>query len=260
MKTEQLGYLFLDAMTDPTKFKSFQVKLKEAASPKIKLRKTATYTVQSVQKPSKVFKNYQLHIGRNWYNADHFRLVSELTEQQEQPIEIETLKAFSDNYQIPKGVDVICLGNSLFASKGDKGTTLEKSEIPFIKWESGTKTAVHSSFLAPINPSDHPDYQPDHSVTDETIKEIPIPSGSVKAGDVINVIAKFKAEEIDNKLKQLNDSFELEFKYFEPTKPHPDNQTVNTLIQYVSEHKDKMSKESINHFASLIGLIKLGAL
>lgn len=102
--------------------------------------------------------------------------------------------------------------------------------------------------------------QPDHSVTDETIKEIPIPSGSVKAGDVINVIAKFKAEEIDNKLKQLNDSFELEFKYFEPTKPHPDNATVTTLIQYVSDHREAMTKESILHFANLIGLIKLGAL
>ena len=47
---------------------------------------------------------------------------------------------------------------------------------------------------------------------------------------------------------------------FQPEPIHPDNQTINTLIQYVSEHKDKMSKESINHFASLIGLIKLGAL
>jgi hypothetical protein len=47
---------------------------------------------------------------------------------------------------------------------------------------------------------------------------------------------------------------------FEPTKPNPDNQTVNTLVQYVSEHKQSMSKESIVHFANLIGLIKLGAL
>lgn len=178
MKTEQLTLEYLEQMTDPTKFKPFQVRLKEGVLPKIKLRRSATYTVQSVQKPSKVFKTYQLHIGRNWYNADMFRLV---TEQ-------------------------------------------------------------------------------DHSVTDETIKEIPIPSGSVKAGDVINVIAKFKAEEIDNKLKQLNDSFELEFKYFEPTKPHPDNATIETLIQYVSDHRDSMSKDSILHFANLIGLIKLGAL
>lgn len=47
---------------------------------------------------------------------------------------------------------------------------------------------------------------------------------------------------------------------FQPEPIHPDNQTVNTLIQYVSEHKDSMSKDSIRHFASLIGLIKLGAL
>lgn len=47
---------------------------------------------------------------------------------------------------------------------------------------------------------------------------------------------------------------------FQPERIHPDNQTVNTLIQYVSEHKDSMSKDSIRHFASLIGLIKLGTI
>jgi hypothetical protein len=47
---------------------------------------------------------------------------------------------------------------------------------------------------------------------------------------------------------------------FKPTEPNPDNQTVNALVQYVSEHKQSMSKESVMHFANLIGLIKLGAL
>jgi hypothetical protein len=47
---------------------------------------------------------------------------------------------------------------------------------------------------------------------------------------------------------------------FEPNKPNPDNQTVKSLVQYVSEHKESMSKESVMHFANLIGLIKLGAL
>lgn len=132
MKTLSLNYLFLDAMTDPTKFKSFQVKLKNYATPKIKLRKSATYTVTGVSKPSKVFKHYLLQIGQNVYSSEHFNLVTEL----------------------------------------------------------------------------------DHSVTEQ----------------------------------------------FQPEPIHPDNQTVNTLIQYVSEHKDSMSKESILHFANLIGLIKLGAL
>ena len=132
MKTEQLTLEYLEQMTDPTKFKSFKVKLKDGASPKIKLRKTATYTVKNVYKPSKFYKTHKLTIGNNSYNADMFRLV---TEQ-------------------------------------------------------------------------------DHSVTDQ----------------------------------------------FQPEPIHPDNQTVNTLIQYVSEHKDSMSKDSILHFANLIGLIKLGAL
>jgi len=92
------------------------------------------------------------------------------------------------------------------------------------------------------------------------VKEIKIPSGSVKSGDVLNVIAKHKAQEIDGKLKELDGTFELEFKHFDKTEPNPDNQTVNALVQYVSEHRDSMSKESLMHFASLIGLIKLGAL
>jgi hypothetical protein len=60
-----------------------------------------------------------------------------------------------------------------------------------------------------------------------------------------------KAQQIDDKLKAID---------FKPTEPNPDNQTVNALVQYVSEHKESMSKESVLHFANLIGLIKLGAL
>jgi hypothetical protein len=71
---------------------------------------------------------------------------------------------------------------------------------------------------------------------------------------------KLRAQEIDSKLKELDDTFELEFKYFDKPNPNPDNQTVNALVQYVSEHKESMTKESILHFANLIGLIKLGAL
>ena len=60
-----------------------------------------------------------------------------------------------------------------------------------------------------------------------------------------------KAKQIDDKLKAID---------FKPSEPNPDNQTVNALVQYVSEHKESMSKESVLHFANLIGLIKLGAL
>jgi hypothetical protein len=60
-----------------------------------------------------------------------------------------------------------------------------------------------------------------------------------------------KAQQIDDKLKSID---------WKPSEPNPDNQTVNALVQYVSEHRDSMSKESLMHFANLIGLIKLGAL
>ena len=63
---------------------------------------------------------------------------------------------------------------------------------------------------------------------------------------------QIKAQQIENKLQQLDT--------FKPTEPSPDNDTIKQLVQYVSEHRDSMSKESLMHFANLIGLIKLGAL
>jgi hypothetical protein len=42
----------------------------------------------------------------------------------------------------------------------------------------------------------------------------------------------------------------------EPAKP--ESSATDRLIKYVSTHKDSMSSDSINHFARLIGLIKLG--
>jgi hypothetical protein len=57
-----------------------------------------------------------------------------------------------------------------------------------------------------------------------------------------------------------NNIVKVKPKTFIPSEPNPDNQTVNALVQYVSEYKESMSKESLMHFANLIGLIKLGAL
>jgi hypothetical protein len=218
MKTEQLTLEYLDFMSAPCNFKSFKVKLKEAASPKIKLRKTATYTVQSVQKPSKVFKNYQLHIGRNWYNAEMFRLVSE---QEEQDWIIDPSKVnFYENEgrmfeltmeggNIDRGV-VNKKGSSFAAHDFDtkKLWRFYLTDDGTIDWKCYNRIPFKFRWI-----SEKPT-QPDHSVTDQ----------------------------------------------FQPEPIHPDNQTVSTLVQYVSEHKDSMSKDSIRHFANLIGLIKLGAL
>jgi hypothetical protein len=76
-------------------------------------------------------------------------------------------------------------------------------------------------------------------------------SSTIKLVAVETEPIQVKAQEIDDKLKAID---------FKPTEPNPDNQTVKALVQYVSEHKESMSKESILHFANLIGLIKLGAL
>jgi len=75
-----------------------------------------------------------------------------------------------------------------------------------------------------------------------------------------------KAQQIDDKLKAIDWSKDQHFVVevngvnLEREEPNPDNQTVKLLVQYVSEHKQSMSKESLMHFANLIGLIKLGAL
>lgn len=213
MKTEQLTLEYLEQMTDPTKFKPFQVKLKEGALPKIKLRRSATYTVQSVQKPSKVFKTYQLHIGRNWYNPDMFRLV---TEQEDQGWITDTSKV---NFYENEGRMFEIVLQSGEHEKGiiqPKYAKPEALDLKGCSWKfdlnyDGTLKELENFKFRWI--SDKPN-QPDHSVTDQ----------------------------------------------FQPETIHPDNATVTTLIQYVSEHRDSMSKDSILHFAKLIGLIKLGAL
>jgi hypothetical protein len=47
-------------------------------------------------------------------------------------------------------------------------------------------------------------------------------------------------------------------KSFETHPVQSKNTETDRLIKYVSTHKDSMSSDSINHFARLIGLIKLG--
>lgn len=218
MKTEQLTLEYLEQMTDPTKFKSFQVRLKDSALAKIKLRKSATYTVQSVQKPSKVFKTYQLHIGRNWYNADMFRLVTEQEKQDwiTDPSKVNfyenegrMFEMFMENGNIDTGI--VNKKGSNFEAHVFNTKTLWKfclTDNGCIDWSNYTKRHFKFRWI-----TDKPN-QPDHSVTDQ----------------------------------------------FQPEPIHPDNATVTTLIQYVSDHRDSMSKDSILHFANLIGLIKLGAL
>jgi hypothetical protein len=90
-----------------------------------------------------------------------------------------------------------------------------------------------------------------HKVDEDGFTWIRFHDGIVKLVAVETDPIQVKAKHIDDKLKAID---------FKPTEPNPDNQTINALVQYVSEHKESMSKESVLHFANLIGLIKLGAL
>jgi len=90
-----------------------------------------------------------------------------------------------------------------------------------------------------------------HKVDEDGFTWIRFHDGIVKLVAVETDPIQVKAQQIDDKLKAID---------FKPTEPNPDNQTVKALVQYVSEHKKAMTKESILHFANLIGLIKLGAL
>lgn len=90
-----------------------------------------------------------------------------------------------------------------------------------------------------------------HKVDKDGFTWIKYNDGIVKLVAIESDPIQVKAQQIDDKLKAID---------FQTDKPNPDNETVNSLVQYVSEHKQSMSKESLMHFANLIGLIKLGAL
>jgi hypothetical protein len=92
-------------------------------------------------------------------------------------------------------------------------------------------------------------------------------------GSIVKLVAiesdpiQVKAQEIDDKLSKLERDNSEAVKAVNnwlfdlmPDEPKPDNDTIKQLVQYVSEHRDSMTKESLMHFANLIGLIKLGAL
>jgi hypothetical protein len=88
---------------------------------------------------------------------------------------------------------------------------------------------------------------------DTTVKLVAIESDPIQV----------KAQQIDEKLKAIDWSKDQHMVVgidLKRTEPNPDNDTIKQLVQYVSEHRDSMSKESLMHFSSLIGLIKLGAL
>jgi hypothetical protein len=106
-----------------------------------------------------------------------------------------------------------------------------------------------------------------HKVDEDGFTWIKTNGGIFKLVAIESDPIQVKAQQIDDKLSKLerdnaeavkavnNWLFDLM-----PDEPNPDNQTINALVQYVSEHRDSMSKESLMHFANLIGLIKLGAL
>jgi hypothetical protein len=103
-----------------------------------------------------------------------------------------------------------------------------------------------------LTPSGHTLKGEFHKVDEDGFTWIQYGKSLMKLVAIESEPIQVKAQQIENKLQQLDT--------FKPSEPNPDNQTVNALVQYVSEHRDSMSKESLMHFANLIGLIKLGAL
>ena len=74
-------------------------------------------------------------------------------------------QAFPENYEMPKGTNVIVIAddraesNTYFRSKGLKGITTEKGNVPFCDWEDGKNyICMWSHHLAPVNPTDHPEH------------------------------------------------------------------------------------------------------
>lgn len=86
------------------------------------------------------------------------------TDRKEVGLDLSKYKAFPEGYKIGKGVNVIAIAddrspNDEDFSLGKKGVTFTYDEDPFVDFEDGTCTRMRSHELAPLDPSDHPDYK-----------------------------------------------------------------------------------------------------
>lgn len=88
-------------------------------------------------------------------------------------IDLSKYKPFPMGYKIPEETKVIAIFDDRIEtdpdySKGKKGITKNAAAVPSVLFEDGYRVRMNSHELAPLDPSDHPDYKPDQPDLPET--------------------------------------------------------------------------------------------
>lgn len=91
-------------------------------------------------------------------------------------LDLSSYKPFPEGYQMKKGTWVVMLDKGHTVPYGTFGVVMENSSVSYIDWEKGLyrsndESALKingglpslSEFLAPLDPSDHPDYKSEQS-------------------------------------------------------------------------------------------------
>ena len=90
----------------------------------------------------------------------------ETVEPEKISLDLSKFKPFPVGYVIPEGTKVISVADDRIESdpdysKGKTGLTKNNAAIPFVLFDDGNRVRMKSSELAPLDPSDHPDYKPE---------------------------------------------------------------------------------------------------
>ena len=97
----------------------------------------------------------------------------ETVEPEKISLDLSKFKPFPVGYVIPEGTKVISVADDRIESdpdysKGKTGLTKNNAAIPFVLFDDGNRVRMKSSELAPIDPSDHPDYKQEQPDLPET--------------------------------------------------------------------------------------------
>lgn len=96
---------------------------------------------------------------------DFEKIADQATQPLADAIDWNVPQAFPEWYVIPKGVDVICIKENPWVKEESTGKTKEDSCSPYIDWNGENyhknghghwNWSLASSYIAPINPADHP--------------------------------------------------------------------------------------------------------
>lgn len=85
-------------------------------------------------------------------------------------LDLSKYKPFPAGYKIPEETKVIAICDDRIEtdpdySKGKKGITKNAAAVPSVLFEDGNRVRMNSHELAPLDPSDHPDYKPEQPET-----------------------------------------------------------------------------------------------